>query len=175
MTENTNDTTQETTTEAAEAATPTTEVTLDDRIQAEVLRVLDNPDPDGTTVSIRAAYRNLGCSGSGPECYRRVRYPGKTSEDWPDSDRLPARGIRAAERRCSVYCDVPVGTIVVDFERQVYKGSRGKCKVSIGVAIAHPDTGKGHIVWYDHRTLRSRPVYECKLPGRTIEVERREH
>jgi hypothetical protein len=165
MTENTNAIAQETMTEA----------TLADRFETEVRRVLDCPELDGHQVSIRAAYRDLGCSGSGPECYRRVRYPGKTSEEWPDCDRLPARGISAAERRCTVYCDVPVGTIVVDFERQVYKGSRGKCKVSIGVAIAHPDTGKGHIEWYEHRTLRSRPVYEVKLPGRTIEIERREH
>jgi hypothetical protein len=154
--------------------TETTETTLEERIQTEACRVLDNPDPDGPNVRIRAAYRDLSCKGSGPECYRRVRYPGKTSEEWPDCDRLPAAGIRASERRSSVSCDVPVGTIVVNFERQVYKNQRGKCKVTVGIVIAHPDTGKGHIVWCEHRTLRSRPVYEVTLPnGFKIDVERR--
>jgi hypothetical protein len=36
-------------------------------------------DPDAPEqVTIRAAYRDLSCRESGPECYRRVIYPGST-------------------------------------------------------------------------------------------------
>lgn len=163
--------------QAAEAAASveTPEQTAEAAERACVMAALANTDPDAEPVKIKSAYRDLCAKMSGPECYRRVRYPHQTSgTEWPDSERLPRRGSLAGDRRCSVYCEVPPGTIVVDFERQIYKGQGGKCKVTIGVAYRDP-SGKGKIEWCEHRTLRSRPVYEVTLPdGRKIEVERRE-
>lgn len=71
------------------------------------------------TVTIRSAYRDLSCKMSGTECFRRVAYAptaGDVETEWPDVERLPGRGIRASERRCTVSCEVPVGTLVQDFE-----------------------------------------------------------
>jgi hypothetical protein len=141
---------------------------------AEALAAWHAGDPDGVPiVRIRAAYRNLSASQSGPECYRRVRYPGAETDEWPDAERLPPAGFRAAERRAKAWCDVPIGTIVVDFERAVYKGRRGKCKVTIGLVCKGEDAGV--IEWLDHRTLRARPVYEVTLPdGAKLDIQRRE-
>jgi hypothetical protein len=131
-------------------------------------------DPDSVPVTtIRAAYRDLNCRESGPECYRRVIYPGRTEPEWPDSDRLTAPGHLAADRRCTVHCEVPVGTLVLDYERQVFRGRRGRCSVTIGLVAARD--GKGVIHWLKHRTLRKRPVYEVTMPdGSTVDVPRRE-
>lgn len=159
--------------------TATAEITDTPEISPAVVEALaayhaGNPDAVAQ-VRIPAAYRNLSCKQSGPECYRRVRYPGAESEVWPDAERLPARGIRASDRRAMVYCDVPIGTIVVDYERQVYRGSRGKCSVTIGIVCRESD-GHGKIEWCEHRTLRRRPVYEVRLPdGTMLDVARREH
>jgi hypothetical protein len=136
---------------------------------------LAHPDPDGPTVQIRSAWRDLSCSGSGPEAYRRVRYPGSTSWEWPDADRLPAKGgCRASERRATAHCDVPVGTIVVTYDRAVYRGQRGRCSMSFGVAVPRePGAATGTLVDCPHRTLRSRPVYEVTLPdGSKIDCPR---
>lgn len=139
-------------------------------------------DPDGPALRFRSAYRDLSCKMSGPECYRQVVYPtpggwadGATlTPEWPDGERLCARGIRAHERRATVYAEAPAGTLVVDFERSVYKGSKGKCQVRFAILTANPETGKAELVWLDHRTLRSRPVYEITLPdGRKVFVPRR--
>lgn len=141
---------------------------------AEAARVVAEADPDGPTVSIRAAWRNLSCAGSGPEAYRKVRYPGSTEDVWPDSDRLPAQGgFRASERRATVHCSVPVGTLVTTYYRDVFRGRRGRCSVEFGIAIALPD-GTAKVVGCPHRTLRSRPVYEVALPdGSKVDVPRR--
>jgi hypothetical protein len=144
--------------------------------QEAACAALTNPDPDGPQVRIRAAYRDLSCSGSGPECYRRVRYPGRSEDEWPDCDRLPASGFRASERRASTECLVPVGTLVISFERSVYRGQRGRCSVSFSVVVPKaPGSSLGTLVECEHRTLRSRPVYEITLPnGQKTEVSRRQ-
>lgn len=132
-------------------------------------------DPDGRTLRIRSAYRDLSCKGSGPECFRRVRYPGASSDEWPDAARLPAPGFRAADRRCSESCDVPIGTLVIEFSRDVYHGKRGRCSVGFFV-VADRGDGKPILCEVPHRTLRSRPVYEVTIPGRGVaEIPRREH
>lgn len=136
-------------------------------------------DPDALpTVTIRSAYRNVGCNGSGPECFRRVRYPGVGVDgdegEWPDAERLPPLGVRAAERRATAYCDVPVGTLVADFERQRFRGRGGRCTVTFALVGRNPETGKAVMHWLDHRTLRKRPVYEVALPdgGKTTWARR---
>lgn len=136
---------------------------------------LAHPDPDGPTVRIRAAFRDLTCKESGPETYRRVRYPGQASEEWPDSGRLPRCDGRAATRRAVEYAEVPIGTLIVDYSREVYRGRRGRCSVRFGVAVRRsPDSNVGAIVWCEHRTLRSRPVWEVSLPGGSkTDVDRR--
>lgn len=137
-------------------------------------------DPDGPTVRVLAARRDLGCSGSGPEEYRRVRYPGATSEVWPDGDRLPACNGRAGTRRCSVDAEVPIGSLIVCYTRDVYKGRRGRCSVEIKLVCPPSETEASQRRGYTaivcpHRTLRSRPVYEVTLPdGSLVEVARRE-
>lgn len=143
-------------------------------IDAAILAALNNTDPDAPPVTIRAAWRDLKCNGSGPEVYRRVRYPGSDHEEWPDAPRLPARGVRSDARHAATYCEVPPGTIVVEYARERYHGTGGRCSVSIGVVYVD-NVGKGRIEYFPHRTLRSRPAYQCALPnGRVIEVERRE-
>lgn len=133
-------------------------------------------DPDAEAITIRAAYRDLSCKQSGPECYRRVMYPGSLETVWPDSERLPPIGIRAAERRCSENCEVPLGTIVQDFERDVYRGRRGKCKRTYGIVCRssrRPD--RAMIAWVSHRVLRSRPADEADFgPLGKIGVARRD-
>jgi hypothetical protein len=144
---------------------------------AEALAAYHQGDPDSVpSVKIRSAWRDLSCSGSGPEAYRRVRYPGFSDEVWPDADRLPATGIRAAERRASVHCEVPIGTLVVEFSRDVRRNRRGRCSVNIGLVHANQDSpGAGKIAWCAHRTLRARPVYSVTLPdGTVVEIARRE-
>jgi hypothetical protein len=90
-------------------------------------------------------------------------------EEWPDSDRLPGLGYNAASRHCAVYADMPVGTIVVDYESTLYKGAKSRAKVTIGLV-----THAGKISWLEHRTLRKRPVYEVVMPnGSKLEIERR--
>jgi hypothetical protein len=156
-----------------ENASPVAPIPLAHHVQ-EALDAYRAGDPDAVpTVRIRAAYRNLSCSGSGPECYRRIRYPGQTAEQWPDSDRLPPAGFRAADRRCTVYAEVPIGTLIADYEREVYRGRRGRCTYTPGLVCRTPD-GSAHIEWLEHRTLRARPVYEVALPdGSTVDVGRR--
>jgi hypothetical protein len=123
-------------------------------------------DPDGETVSIRAAYRDLNGKGNGSQTYRRFRYPGMTTEVWPDCERLPRLGgNRASDRRCSKRADVPVGTLVVDFESSVNRYHSSRATVHIGIVCRLPD-GKSEIVWLEHRSLKSRPVYEVRTPAR---------
>ncbi|MFA4972166.1 MAG: hypothetical protein WC683_06105, partial [bacterium] len=125
-------------------------------------------DPDAPPVRIRAAWRDIGCSGSGPEAYRKVIYPGQSAPVWPDADRLPAQGgSRSAERRCTTYCEVPPGTIVITYSRK-----RGRCSFEAGVVYRSPgDPDVGKVFPCEHRTLRSRPVYEVTLPnGVKVEV-----
>lgn len=133
-------------------------------------------DPDGQTVRIRSAWRDLGCSGSGPEAYRRVRYPGAADAEWPDAPRLPRCDGRAGTRRAAVHCDVPVGSIVVTYSRDVYKGRRGRCSVEVAlVTPPDPEAPGTALLTLPHRTLRSRPVYEATLPdGSVVEIARRE-
>jgi hypothetical protein len=143
---------------------------------AEALAAYHGGNPDTPpSVRIRSAYRNIGCNGSGPEVYRRVRYPGSTEEVWPDGDRLPRLDGRAGTRRATVYTEVPLGTLVVDYERERYRGAGGKCKVTIGL-VYRGENGKGEIEWLKHRVLRSHPLYEVTLPdGALAQVARREH
>jgi len=126
-------------------------------------------DIDGVpTVRIRAAYRDLNGKGSGPEEFRRVAYApraGDIETEWPDSDRLPAASTRAGDRCALVRCEVPVGTLVQRFSRDVYHGQRGRCSVSFALVVqSAEDSQKGVLVDLTHRTLRGRPVYEIKLP-----------
>lgn len=134
-------------------------------------------DVDGVpTVEVRSAYRDLTCSMNGTEVFRRVAYApaaGDVATEWPDADRLPGRGIRSADRHCSVDCEVPVGTLVQTFSRDVYRGSKGKCSVRFGIVYRRAD-GAGRIFRLAHRTLRKRPVYEVTLPtGELAYVARR--
>lgn len=161
-------------------SSPAAVESAEDALRAHVLDLLANPDPDGPAYSWRAAWRDLGCKGSGPECYRRVAYPAAWENEtivdtqWPDCDRLPERGMRASERRATVHMEIPEGTLVVSFERNVYHGSRGRCSVSFALAVL--EDGKSILFDLKHKTLRSRPYYEVSLPnGRKIFVERREH
>lgn len=131
------------------------------------------------TVRLRSAYRDIGCKGSGPEEFRRVAYApraGDVETEWPDAERLPALGIRASERRASVSCDVPVGTLVQRFERDVYRGQRGRCSVSFALVVQAAEAPtKGALVELKHRVLRARPVYEVTLPtGELCFVRRRD-
>jgi hypothetical protein len=152
--------------------TESTNATVDPELAAAIA-AWHGGDPDVPVTTIRAAYRDLSCAGSGPECYRRVLYPGSAEPEWPDADRLPAPGSSASSRRCTVRCVVPVGTIVVDYERQVHKGHRGRCTVAIGLATARD--GDDRIEWLEYRMLRKRPVYEATLPdGSKADVPRRE-
>jgi len=131
-------------------------------------------DPDGPTVRIRAAWRDLSCKMSGPEAFRRVLYPGRTATEWPDADRLPGRGERASERRCVERCDVPVGTIVQTHSRDVYHGSKGRCSRSYAI-VGVNEKGKAEMIDLTHRVLRSRPVDEVRLPsGALVFVDRPE-
>lgn len=126
-------------------------------------------DPDGPTMTIRAAYREADRKLSGSQVYRRVRYPGKSEEEWPECDRLPS--IDRA-RSCSVDCDVPIGTIVVDYDSTLYRGAKSKAKVTIGI-VTGSYTKK--IVWLEHRSLRSVAAYEIETPNRgKIRIARRE-
>jgi hypothetical protein len=131
------------------------------------------------TVRIRAAYRDIGCKGSGPEEFRRVAYApraGDVATEWPDAERLPAPGDRAGARRASTSCEVPVGTLVQRFCREVFRGQRGRCSVSFAIVVSAPeDTHKGVLVELKHRVLRARPVYEITLPtGELCFVPRRD-
>jgi len=132
-------------------------------------------DPDETPqVCVRAAHRNLSCKESGPECYRRVLYPGATETEWPDSDRLPRCDGRADTRRATVRADVPIGTIVQQFERDVHRGKRGRCSRSYGIVTQAHD-GRTLIAWLGHRTLRKRRVDEVDGgPLGKIEIARPE-
>ena len=126
-------------------------------------------DIDGVpTVRIRSAYRDLNSKGSGPEEFRRVAYApraGDIETEWPDSDRLPAASTRAGDRCALVRCEVPVGTLVQRFEREVYHGQRGRCAVRFAIVVQNScDPAKGALIALKHRTLRARPVYEVELP-----------
>jgi hypothetical protein len=143
--------------------------------EAAALHAVQHPEPDGPTLRIRAAWRDLSCAQSGPEVYRQVRYPGQTSWERPDADRLSRQGgVRASERRETKHCEVPVGTLVATYERSVYRGKRGRCSVSFGIVVpAEEGSADAAMVDLSHRTLRSRPVYEVTLPdGSTVDCPR---
>jgi hypothetical protein len=147
----------------------------EDEERALVARIYAAGDPDGPPIRLKAASRDLSCKQSGPEMYRRVRYPKATEDVWPDCERLPASGIRAIERRCATYCEVPEGTLVTTYTRAVFHGSRGRCSVEFSIAYRDPTDGTTALWTIEHRTLRSRPVYELTmLDGTKLEVPRRE-
>ena len=137
-------------------------------------------DIDGVpTVRIRAAYRDLNSKGSGPEEFRRVAYAPRASDietEWPDSDRLPAASTRAGDRCALVRCEVPVGTLVQRFRRDVFRGQRGRCSVSFAIVVQNAeDSHRGALIELKHRTLRARPVYEITLPtGELCYIARRD-
>lgn len=151
---------------------------IDPRTQA-ALDAYHAGDPDSPpTVQLRSAFRDIGCSGSGPEFFRRVRYPGSDAPEgeWPDGDRLPRLGMRAAERRATAYCEVPVGTIVCEYSRNRFKGRGGRCSVAFFLVRPTDDEGKRSLLSLQHRTLRSRPMYLIALPdGTEIDWARRDH
>ncbi len=131
------------------------------------------------TVRIRSAFRDLGCKGSGPEEFRRVAYAplaGDVEMQWPDAPRLPSPSPRASDRQALVMCEVPVGTLVQRFSRDVYHGQRGRCSVSFALVVQSArDPAKGALIELAHRTLRARPVYEVALPtGEKCFVARRD-
>ena len=129
------------------------------------------------TVRIRAAFRDIGCKGSGPEEFRRVAYApqaGDIATEWPDAERLPPPSPRGSDRHASTSCKVPVGTLVQRFSRDVYHGQRGRCSVSFALVVqSAEDSQKGVLVDLTHRTLRGRPVYEIKLPTGELCFDRR--
>jgi hypothetical protein len=136
---------------------------------------LDNPDPDGPGMEVRAAHRDLSCAMSGDEFYRKVIYPGFNTAVWPDTDeRMPPVGPSAHNRRATTYCRIPSGTIVLEWSRTYYKGKRGKSSFRAGVIIPKTaDSKEASVLWLEHRTLRSRPVWEVSLPnGKTFDVSR---
>ena len=146
-------------------------------------------DPDGPKVRIRTAYRDLSCSGSGEETHRRFILPGSLSvipggsgpkfatrsgpEIW-GSQRLPASGSSAHQRRASVAEEFPIGTVVIDYESRVFKFSKSQAKCRAGRLVRGVD-GKGTIVWFEApKILRSRPVYQFTLEdGSILEVQKR--
>jgi len=73
-------------------------------------------------------------------------------------------------------CEVPVGTLVQRFSREVFHGQRGRCSVSFALVVqSAADPAKGALIELAHRTLRSRPVYEVALPtGEKCFVARRD-
>jgi hypothetical protein len=131
------------------------------------LRAWHAGDPDGQSIRIRAAWRDLSCKQSGTEVFRRVMYPGQSTDQWPDSARLPALGASASARRCTEFAQVPVGSLVTEFERRI-------CTASFALVGLNAD-GKGYMVECEHKVLRSRPVYVVTLPdGTMVEVPRRD-
>lgn len=121
-------------------------------------------------VLVHTAYRDVDDSGSGPECYRQLWYAGATKWVWPD-DWLPA--LESSTYQEVVYQEVPVGTLVIQYERDRYRGRGGKCKMTAGL-VGRTAEGKGKIHWLERKILRSRPVYEVQLPdGSTVDVHRR--
>ena len=130
-------------------------------------------------VRIRSAFRDLGCKGSGHEEFRRVAYApqaGDIATEWPDAPRLPSPSPRASDRQALVMCEVPVGTLVQRFSREVFHGQRGRCSVSFALVVqSAADPAKGALIELAHRTLRSRPVYEVALPtGEKCFIARRD-
>lgn len=153
-------------TQTQQDSTPATET---DSRTAEAVAAYHAGDPDGVpTIQITAASRDLSCKQSGPETYRRVRYPGATEWEWPDADRLPRPGIRSSERHAEAQAEVPIGTLVVSYHRDVYRGRRGRCSVIFFLARQADEEGKGRLLKLPHRTLRARPVYEITLPDGTL-------
>jgi len=163
--------------EAIEAWANAHEKPVDAVLAAMAAYVAGDPDAPAE-MRIRSAWRDIGCRGSGPEAFRRVRYPSGVDGDegvWPDGDRLPALGVRASERHASVSTSVPVGTIVAQFDRTRFQGRGGKCRVTFALVGPADEAGRTRLFWLEHRTLRSRPVYEIALPdGTTTTWKRRE-
>ncbi len=131
------------------------------------------------TVRIRAAFRDLNGKGSGPEEFRRVAYApqaGDVATEWPDAERLPPPSPRGSDRHASTSCEVPAGTLVQRFARDVYHGQRGRCSVSFALVVqSAKDPAKGALIELKHRTLRARPVYEVALPtGELCFIARRD-
>lgn len=156
-----------------EATLLSVETHVDFIAEAIAARLRGTPDEE-PTVRVRAAYRDLNCKGNGPECFRRVWYPGADSPEWPDCDRLPRRGELAGNRRSTVYCSLPIGTLVIDFERRISRYQGGKCDVKFAL-VHQAEKGDSALEWLSHRALRARHVWEVTLPdGSKIEVPRAE-
>lgn len=115
----------------------------------EAIREVYPPEP--TEVRIRARYRDWNAKSNGSEVHRRGRFPtGETG--WlkdigssPQGQWLP-RDFRAAARSASQTVLVPVGTIIVDFEKPFRGGApSGPAVVTVGVVRA--EGGKAKFDW----------------------------
>lgn len=142
-------------------------------------------EADGPGLSVRTAYRDLSCPGSGEECHRRFILPGTlrrvspgvvTADPIWGSSRLPRSGSSAAERRASVSEEFPAGTLVVDYESSVYRFSKSQAKVRLARLVPKTLGGaQGALIWFaPPKILRSRPVYQFTLEdGAVLEIAKR--
>lgn len=139
--------------------------------EERIASAMSQTDPDGPVTNVRISYRDVSCSMSGEETHRKFVWPGwqvKPLDEllrpqWAEGGRLPALGIRAAERRASVREDVPIGSLLVDYESTIYKGNKSKAKVRIALVVG----GDEPCEWLDHRTLRSVEAWEVTVPDGT--------
>lgn len=99
---------------------------------------------DGRHHRIRAAYRDLSCSGSGGQTYRRaLTSPAESSwaSEHPEAedvgDRLPRLGGGlASERRCAQHVTLPAGTAILDYASNVHGYRAGVASLTLGLVVA---------------------------------------
>jgi hypothetical protein len=123
-------------------------------------------------VRINARSRDLNGKGNGQEEHRRLRMPHLNATIWAADGQdvrgnwVPRGGTFAASRRCSQTVLVPVGTIVVAFDRSFRAYERtGSAEVKAGVVSDRPiEAGKSVIDW-TLSTRRTSGKVEVQFPS----------
>lgn len=137
-----------------------------------------------TLARIRLRYRDLNAKCRGEECYRLVIDLDAGTAKWAtdvaecvEGD-WPRRGIRAAERRCAQTGLLPVGTLLLEIEKDVGRGG-GSPRYAVGrlrLKEGEENEGRGRIEWIPKAHRRAKRdggafVHIIELDGQRYEIK----
>lgn len=100
-----------------------------------------------------ARRRDWNAKGNGEEEHRRVCLPGETRGQWAadagtTDGGWAARGMLASNRHCVQRVTLPLGTLIVAFDRSFRQGqSRGPAEVTAGILARVEEEPNGKIEW----------------------------
>lgn len=116
-------------------------------------------------VSIIVGRRNLSTRLNGTEERRQMCYAGSIAWHWSD-EHLP-RGESNADRHCTLFQKVPIGTLVRSWKLLRNSRRKGLAKLTFGlVGPSCKRLGKGRIMWLKYHTRPNE--WQVRLPDESI-------